>query len=631
VLEARQVLGLAKDKYHQEPTEQKRKAVAEGKDKLKSCYQKVEEEGLTRKIRMVEDTADRCKNKESWNLVYDITGKNRSSSGLIEGGSAEARLKNWKTHFTKLLGQPPIVPNDDIPIRNIHQPLNIKTGPFSREELSDAKKQLAEGKACGEDGITAEVLKRVDIDDIVLNFCNDALCDNKIPDQWRISNIVPVPKTGDLTKTDNYRGIALTSIVCKTLNRMVLNRLKPSIENLLRDNQNGFRPGRSTTSHILALRRIFEGAKAKNLTAVMLFIDFKKAFDSVHRGLLMKILRAYGIPEEIVKLIDSLYTGTKAKVRTADGLTEIFEILAGVLQGDTLAPYLFVIVIDYIMTVVIADVPDTGFTVKPARSRRVKAEKVLDADFADDIALTTDNLREAQSLLDSLETAACSIGLKLNDDKTKFMAINIPCEDGALTTSSGKSLKKVKDFKYLGAWIGTTEHDFIVRKAKAWAACHKMKKIWKSDLRRDLKVRLFQATVESILLYGSETWTMTKSLTKKIDGCYTRMLRMVLNVNWSSHTTNSVLYGNLPRVSSKIQERRMRLAGHIHRHEDLIAQKLLLWEPIQGARGRGRPALTFVDTLRGDTELDSTGDIGRLMTDRKLWRNTIKTRTLKPP
>ena len=158
-----------------------------------------------------------------------------------------------------------------------------------------------------------------------------------------------------------------------------------------------------------------------------------------------------------------------------------------------------------------------------------------------------------------------------------------------------------------------------------------MKKIWKSDLRRDLKVRLFQATVESILLYGSETWTMKKSLIKKIDGCYTRMLRMALNVSWTEHTTNRVVYGRLPRVSSKIQERRMRLAGHIHRHEDLVAQELLLWEPTQGVRGRGRPALTFVDTLRSDTELDSTVDIGTLMADRELWRNFIKTRTMKPP
>jgi len=283
------------------------------------------------------------------------------------------------------------------------------------------------------------------------------------------------------------------------------------------------------------------------------------------------------------------------------------------------------------MTIVVDNEPDAGFTVKPARSRRVKAEKVVDADFADDIALTTDTLSEAQSLLDSLEEAARSIGLRLNDDKTKFMAINIPCENGALTTSSGKDLEKVKDFKYLGAWIATTEHDFIVRKAKAWAACHKMKKVWKSDLRKDLKIRLFQATVESILLYGSETWTMTKALVKKIDGCYTRMLRMVLNVNWSSHTTNRELYGSLPRATSKIQERRMKLAGHIHRHDDLVAHQLLLWEPIHGDRGRGRPAITFVDTLRGDTGLKGTDEIRGLMADRKLWRNTIKTRTLKPP
>jgi len=158
---------------------------------------------------------------------------------------------------------------------SIRTTLDIEPGPFTIHELSEAKKQLVEGKACGDDGIPAEVIKRANIDRIVLNFCNEALSNNKIPDQWKISNIVPVPKTGDLTKTDNYRGISLTSIIAKTLNRMILNRMKPCIENLLRDNQNGFRPGRSTTSHILALRRILEGAKAKNLTAVMLFIDFK--------------------------------------------------------------------------------------------------------------------------------------------------------------------------------------------------------------------------------------------------------------------------------------------------------------------------------------------------------------------
>ena len=633
VQDARGELFVAKDIYHLDPTDDNRTTVAEKKDLLKTCYETVEEETLKRKIKMVETSADRCRNKESWNLVNDITGKSKANCGLIKGGSSEERLKNWKIHFSKLLGQPPTVPNVDIVIKTMHPPLDISTAPFDSAELEKAKKQIVEGKAFGEDGIPPEVMKRVDLDHIILEFCNNALCKGEIPEQWKHSNIVPVPKKGDLTDTNNYRGISLTSIVSKTLNRMILNRIKPSLENLLRINQNGFRPGRSTTSHILALRRILEGAKAKNLSAVLTFIDFKKAFDSVHRGLLMKILRAYGIPDAIVNLIDKMYTGTMAKVITADGLTEVFEILAGVLQGDTLAPYLFVIVIDYIMTVAIDDLDeDIGFTIKPARSRRVKAEKLTDAEFADDVALLTNTMEEAQHLLQSLEAAASAIGLQMNESKTKFIAVNIPNSDNTpLKTSSGEALEQVTDFVYLGAWVASTEHDFIVRKAKAWAACHKMKNIWKSSLRRDLKVRLFQATVESILLYGSETWTMTKALLKKIDGCYTRMLRMALNVNWKLHTNNSTVYGKLPRVTSKIQERRMKLAGHVQRHDDLIANLLLLWEPVHGFRSRGRPALTFVDSIRRDTELDNTDEIRRIMNDRKLWRHVIDTRTMKPP
>ena len=235
-------------------------------------------------------------------------------------------------------------------------------------------------------------------------------------------------------------------------------------------------------------------------------------------------------------------------------------------------------------------------------------------------------------LLDRLETAAQSVGLMMNNSKTKYMTVNIPQEECNLTDSCGDKLEDVPDFKYLGSWIASTEHDFVVRKAKAWAACHKLKKIWNSNLRRSLKVRLFTATVESILLYGSETWTLTESLKKRIDGCYTRMLRMALNVDWRLHKTNKEVYGTLPRATMKIQDRRMRLAGHIQRHNELLAHHTLLWEPTHGVRSRGRPALTFVDNIRADTGLTDTGEISRLA-DRLvlLWRQRIDTRTLKPP
>ena len=116
----------------------------------------------------------------------------------------------------------------------------------------------------------------------------------------------------------------------------------------LMKNQNGFRSGRTTTSQILVLRQLIEGVKDKNLEAILIFIDFKKAFDTIHRGKMIAILKAYRIPEELVTAISIMYDYTTAKVITPDGETETFNILAGVLQGDTLAPYLFVIVIDYV-------------------------------------------------------------------------------------------------------------------------------------------------------------------------------------------------------------------------------------------------------------------------------------------
>ena len=102
------------------------------------------------------------------------------------------------------------------------------------------------------------------------------------------------------------------------------------------------------------------------------------------------------------------------------------------------------------------------------------------------------------------------------------------------------------------------------------------------------------------------------------------MLRMVLGVSWKQHMTNHELYGSLPRVSSKIAERRLRLAGHIFRHPELTANKLQLWEPLHGDAGRGRPNYTFVDSLRASTGLKNKEEIGNLMLERQLWKDVVK-------
>ena len=175
-------------------------------------------------------------------------------------------------------------------------------------------------------------------------------------------------KKGNLSDPNNYRGISLTPAAAKIYNKLILNRLRPHIDPLLMPNQNGFRQGRGTTSQILTIRRIIEGVKSENLKSVLTFVDFKKAFDSIDRGKLIEILRAYGIPEKIVQAINVMYTDTIAKVISQDGETDFFAILAGVLQGDTLAPFLFIIIIDYILQLTVDGHEHLGFTLHEGHS-----------------------------------------------------------------------------------------------------------------------------------------------------------------------------------------------------------------------------------------------------------------------
>ena len=109
------------------------------------------------------------------------------------------------------------------------------------------------------------------------------------------------------------------------------------------------------------------------------------------------------------------------------------------------------------------------------------------------------------------------------------------------------------------------------------------------------------------------------------------MLRIALNVDWKHRKTNKEVYTNLPRATMKIQERRMRLAGHMHRHPELVANRLLLWDPTHGVRSSEIPAMTYFDSLRADTGFNDTGEMGGLMADRVLWRQHINTQTLEPP
>ena len=165
----------------------------------------------------------------------------------------------------------------------------------------------------------------------------------------------------------------------------------------------------------------------------------------------------------------------------------------------------------------------------------------------------------------------------------------------------------------------SSEKDFYICKALSWSAANKMKKLWKSSIRDSLKVRIFRATIKTIYTYGAETWTTTKTMTKRIDGCYTRLLRMALNIYWKDKINNITLYNGLSRISEVIKERRLQIAGHLLRHDNEMAHKLVLWEPINGSARKCRKTITFVDNLREDIGINDINEINTMMLDIDVW------------
>ena len=315
-----------------------------------------------------------------------------------------------------------------------------------------------------------------------------------------------------------------------------------------------------------------------------------------------------------------LYRNAKVKVHSPDGGTDYFDIVAGVLQRDPLAPYLFIICLDYVLRTSIDKIKENGFELTKKRSKRYPAKTITDADYADDIAILANAPAQAETLQLSLERAATGIGLHANAHKTEYMCFN---QTGDISTLGGSTLKLVDKFTYQGSSISSTEKDIDTRLAKSWTAFDWLSVIWKSDLTDKMKRSFFQAAVVSILQYGCTTWTLTERMGKKLDGNYTRMQRAILNKSWGQHPSKKQLYCHLPPITKTSKVRRTRHAGHCWRGRDELISAVLLWTPSHGRANAGWSARTYIQQLCENTGC-SPEDLPEAMNDREEKRESVR-------
>ena len=153
----------------------------------------------------------------------------------------------------------------------------------------------------------------------------------------------------------------------------------------------------------------------------------------------------------------------KVKVCSLDGDTDYFDIVAGVLQGDTLAPYLFIICQDYMFRMSIDKMKDNSFKLAKERSRRYLTQTSTDTDYADDIALLVNTPVQAETLLHSLEWAAVGIGFYVNTDKMEYECFY---QRGDISTLYGCSLNLEDKFTYPGSSVSSTKNDINMQLAK---------------------------------------------------------------------------------------------------------------------------------------------------------------------
>jgi len=271
------------------------------------------------------------------NIVKDEKGDLGAESHSIVG--------RWRNYFFQLFNVHEV---KDVGQAEIHTAEPLVPEP-SASEFKLATDKLKSHKSPGIDQIPAELIKAAgrticfEIRKLITSICKK----DKLPEEWKESIIVPIHTKGDKTDCNNYRGISLLTNTYKILSNIMLSRLIPYAKEIIGDHQCGFRRNRSTIDHIFCIRQILEKKWENNEEVHQLFIDFKKAYYSVRRDVLYKILIEFGIPRKLVRLIKMSLTETYSGVRVGKNVSDRFPLRNGLKQGDARSPMLFNLALEY--------------------------------------------------------------------------------------------------------------------------------------------------------------------------------------------------------------------------------------------------------------------------------------------
>ena len=543
-------------------------------------------------------------------------------------GSSEGKLSRWMEHFDEVLNGENDQEHDEIEEVNKDEQTIIRE-PTDREIEEECKK-LKNNRSCGENGIPAEILKHVggNYKQRLCALIRKIWSMEQMPQQWKCALICPIPKKGDRRECENYRGISLLDVSYKLIARVIRNRLRTYHNRLVGEYQGGFREGRSTTDQIFTLKMIQSQAYEQNLSLHVLFVDFMKAYDSVDRSKLYHAMRCLEIPEKLIRLVKMTLNETINKVAAEGRTSEGFRVVKGVRQGDPLSTILFNLVLE-------AAFRDTGI---PTEGIVYQRKQQIIA-YADDIALITRSKRELESVFSKLERATRRYGLKINEEKTKYLVMKEGLGKERVfgkfpTDAKVYNFEKVMSFEYLGVTVthnNDEDKEIEKRLSRGSRAVGSLRRLLKSkEVSRAAKIRMYRTIIRPTVVYGCETWIMTKKNENRLAVWERKILRGIFGGVkteeglWRQRSNNEIqeLYGQ-STISQYVKAQRLRWLGHVCRMSETRHSKRALEEGEGGKKRRGRPKKKWLEAVKEDAEGLGVTDWKGMTQNRPAWKGLV--------